>query len=85
MRVGILRVIANLSWQQLEPGPAFAVMPSPGISREAAMADLWRQVRGDAADDMSGAGDEGAAYIAGWALSCIATLGAVFAVWQFAL
>ncbi len=46
------------------------------------MADLWRQARGDVTEDMRGVGHEEATYFAGWAVSCVAALGAVLLLWQ---
>jgi len=47
------------------------------------MSDQWKAF--DSYDDISGAGDDHAAYAAGWTISGLATLGAIVAVWIFAI
>lgn len=49
------------------------------------MADLWRHSHEEPIDEMRGVGREEAAYVVGWALSCVALIGAVFLVWEFGL
>jgi hypothetical protein len=48
------------------------------------MSDRWR-VSTDSFDDMRGTSDYEAAYAAGWTISGLATLGAIVAVWIFAI
>lgn len=49
------------------------------------MSDQWKAF--DSYDDMRGPGDgdDQAAYAAGWTISGLATLGAIVAVWIFAI
>jgi hypothetical protein len=39
----------------------------------------------DRTEQMRGSGDDEAAYVAGWTISGLATLGAIVAVWIFAI
>jgi hypothetical protein len=48
------------------------------------MSDHWR-VSTDRLEDMRGTGDDEAAYAVGWTISGLATLGAIVAVWMFAI
>ncbi|MBU6464946.1 MAG: hypothetical protein KGK01_11940 [Bradyrhizobium sp.] len=48
------------------------------------MSDHWRVSR-DRFEDMRGNVDGQAAYAAGWTISGLATLGAIVAVWIFAI
>jgi hypothetical protein len=52
--------------------------------KEAIMSDHWRASR-DRFEDMRGNVDDQAAYAAGWTISGLATLGAIVAVWIFAI
>jgi hypothetical protein len=61
-----------------EPAAFQAIIPAT----EAAMADHWRT---HVAAEMRDAGEDEAAYVAGWTISGLATLGAIIAVWIFAL
>lgn len=47
------------------------------------MSDQWRAF--ESYDDMRGPGDDQAAYAVGWTISGLATLGAIVAVWMFAI
>jgi hypothetical protein len=48
------------------------------------MSDHWR-VSNDRLSDMRGTGDDESAYAVGWTISGLATLGAIVAVWMFAI
>ncbi len=48
------------------------------------MSDHWR-VSTDRFDDMRGTNSDEAAYAVGWTISGLATLGAIVAVWMFAI
>jgi hypothetical protein len=50
----------------------------------AVMADHWRYGDGET-DMMRGIGEDDATYAAGWAVSGIATLATIVAVWVFAI
>jgi hypothetical protein len=56
-------------------------------NQEAFVSDQWKAF--DSYDDMRGPGDgdgdDQAAYAAGWTISGLATLGAIVAVWIFAI
>ena len=47
------------------------------------MSKQWKQF--DSYDDMRGNVDDESAYSAGWTISGLATLGAIVAVWIFAI
>ena len=47
------------------------------------MSNQWKAF--DSYDDMRGGADDQAAYAAGWTISGLATLGAIVAVWIFAI
>ena len=47
------------------------------------MSDQWKAF--DSYDDMRGEVDDQTAYAAGWTISGLATLGAIVAVWIFAI
>ena len=47
------------------------------------MSDQWRAF--DSYDDMRGEADDQSAYAVGWTISGLATLGAIVAVWIFAI
>jgi hypothetical protein len=40
----------------------------------------WREATGRS-EAMHGAGEDEAAYVAGWSISCVAVLGVIVAVW----
>jgi hypothetical protein len=48
------------------------------------MSDHWR-VSNDRFEDMRGTLDDEQAYAVGWTISGLATLGAIVAVWMFAI
>lgn len=48
------------------------------------MSDHWR-VSNDRFEDMRGTRDDESAYAVGWTISGLATLGAIVAVWMFAI
>jgi hypothetical protein len=48
------------------------------------MSDHWRASTARI-DDMRGLGEDQATYAAGWTISGLATLGAIVAVWIFAI
>ena len=47
------------------------------------MSDQWKAF--ESYDDMRGEADDQSAYAAGWTISGLATLGAIVAVWIFAI
>jgi hypothetical protein len=69
----------------MEPagGPAI-ILDLRQEDQEAVMSDHWR-VSTDRFDEMRGTSDDEAAYAAGWTISGLATLGAIVAVWMFAI